>query len=243
MAPQPGEPVISGFAEAGFSARSLAHWGLLETALKEQVRDRLLTAIDQPPPAVLEVLLRQWMEQRGLSTPVMVEEFQRRLGLAVEDLTAMVARPWRWQQWCEQQGGTQILSYFLARKAGLDQVRFWRLLCAEEELAAELYQRLRGGETGFERLAEQAGRDLPPAWRAELVGPVDLERLGGELAALLRVSEVGGLWAPRPAGEGSWQILQLEECIPAILDQPMRQRLMEELGEAALQQLLAVDQR
>lgn len=220
--------------EAHYSPRDLARWGLLDAARREAARDQLLAAVPLPSPAVFEVLLSQWAQAQGLGSQADVPRWLAERGLGPEDLQALVARPWRWQQWCERQGAGRLNSHFLARKAGLDQVRFWRLLCDDQDLVAELYQQLREGETRFEQLAEQSCS----GWQVEQVGPLALEHLSGELAALLRVSEVGVVWAPRPVARGGWQIVLLEERLPAVLNEALRRQLLEELGEAALQQML-----
>ena len=186
----------------------LARWGLLEAAQREAARDQLMAAVAEPPEPVLAVLRQQQPD----ADP------------------ALLARRWRWQQWCEQQAGAKLASHFLARKAGLDQVSFWRLSCPDGELAAELYQQLREGERSFAQLAQQGGA----AWQAVFTGPVALEQLPAELAGLLRVSEVGVLWSPRQAQDGSWQLLQLEQRIPAVLTQELRRNLLLEMGELLL---------
>lgn len=220
---------------SAYSASELARWGLLDAARREWARDQLIAGEPLPAPAVFEVLLRQWAQAQGLSSQADVTSWLASRALGPDDLQPLVARAWRWQQWCERQGAGRLNSHFLARKAGLDQVRFWRLQCHDQDLAGELYQQLREGETCFVRLAEQAV-DAP--FQVERVGPLPLERLGGELAALLRVSEVGVVWAPRPDGCGSWQIVLLEQRLPAVLNDGLRRQLLDELGELALQQAL-----
>ena len=226
---------------APFSARDLACWGLLDAARREAARDRVIAAEPMPPQAVFEVLLSQWAQGQGLTSQAALASWLAARGLDPDDLPALVARSWRWQQWCERSCGAQLNSHFLARKAALDQVTFWRLLCGDGDLAAELYQQLREGETRFEQLAQQgssgasAGDGASP-WRVEHTGPVALEQLGGELAGLLRVSEVGVVWSPRPAAGGALQIVMLEQRQPVVLDEALRRQLLEELGAAALQQ-------
>ena len=186
-----------------YSASDLARWGLLEPVRRELIRDRLMTAIAEPSPAVLAVLRQQ----------------------SHADEAALVRR-WRWQQWCQQHGTAKVASHFLARKAGLDQVSFWRLISGDSDLVSELYQQLREGESSFEQLAHQA--------QVALIGPVQMAQLPADLAALLRISEVGVLWPPRQQPDGSWQVLRLETRFPAVLDESLRHQLLAELGEQVL---------
>jgi hypothetical protein len=191
-----------------YSASDLARWGLLETARREAARDQLMEAISEPPEAVLAVLQQQ---QPGVAQDQLI-------------------RRWRWQQWCQQHGAAKVASHFLARKAGLDRVSFWRLVCSDGELIAELYQQLREGESSFAQLAQQGGG----AWQVSFTGPVPLGQLPPDLAGLLRVSSIGELWAPRQSADGRWQVVRLEALQPAVLDQELRQALCLDLGERAL---------
>jgi hypothetical protein len=211
-------------AEPHYSASDLARWGLLEAARREAARDALMAGIAPPSPAVLAAARQQWL----LENPPQPH-------LAEADLDALVARGWRWQQWCVQHGAAGLASHFLKRKTELDQVSFWRLHTQDADLAAELVQRLREGECGFEQLA----RDGTQAWCTTFSALRPLEQLPQDLAAVLRVSEPGVVWGPRPAPEGGWQVLRLEQRQPAVLDGPMRMRLLQELGELAVGARLA----
>jgi hypothetical protein len=220
-----------------FKAIDLARWGLLDAARRELARDQLIEQVGLPPPAELEVLQQQWAHHRGLSSLHQVHAWLEQQGLPSALFADLASRSWRWQQWCERQFAGGVASAFLARKAGLDQLRFWCLSCADAELASELYLRLREGEIDFDQLAQHP--EHGQAWHVELVGPVPLERVPPAQAALLRVSQPGHLWAPRPLAEACWQILRLEQRLPAVLGEELRQQLIAEQGERALDQALA----
>ena len=143
-----------------YSASDLARWGLLDAVRREAAIDQLIAAVPMPPQPVAEVLLRQWAQQQGISSAAMLQPRLAELGLCSDDLPSVLARPWRWQQWCEQNCSTQLNSHFLARKAGLDRVSYWRLLTPDVDLAAELYLQLKEAETTVEALAHRV-RTLP----------------------------------------------------------------------------------
>jgi len=126
---------------APFSARDLARWGLLDAARREAARDRVIAAEPMPPQAVFEVLLSQWAQGQGLTSQAALASWLAARGLDPDDLPALVARSWRWQQWCERSCGAQLNSHCLARKAALDQVTFWRLLCGDGDLAGSAGRR------------------------------------------------------------------------------------------------------
>ena len=223
-----------------FSSLQLARWGLLDSVRREVARDRLITQIASPPEALMNVLIRQWMDREGLDSPQMLEDWQRQRQLNSELFTELVSREWRWQRWCESYGDDNLLTYFLSRKEGLDKVSYWHFVCDHKDFAAEIYQRLREGEVSFDRLHLEESVATSSAEGGhcllQLIGPVEIENVSNDLQALLKSSEVGVLWSPRPSKDGSWQIVRLEERHTASLDASMRGRLFAEIGEAVLRQ-------
>ena len=223
-----------------FSSVQLARWGLLDAVRREAIRDRLIAKISSPSEALNAVLIRQWMERQGLNSPQMLEEWLRRRQLTSDHLCELVSREWRWQRWCEGYGDDNLITYFLSRKAGLDRVRYWHLTCAQKDFAAEIYQRLREGEVSFDTLTSNgsvgASESNHEHFYVQLVGPIEIENVSSDLRPLLKSIELGFLWPPQPTKSGSWQIVRLEERLSASLDESMRFRLFEEIGEAVLRQ-------
>ena len=200
-----------------FGSEALARWGLLEVVQREERRDLLMASVPLPAPAVLEVLRIQWSDRHGED----MDQWCARLGAQPADFDALVAREWRWAAWCEQRFSTSVASTFLRRKAGLDQVCFWQLDVQDEDLASELYLRLREGEATMQEL------------HAQRCGPVALEQLPAPLRAVLLGMRVDTISAPRAVGS-TWQLLWLQQRLPAALDEPMRQRLLLDMGDQLL---------
>lgn len=218
---------VSDLHSGNVSRLELATWGLLERAERERRRDQLLVSVAMPPAAVLEVLRAQWADVNGLSP----QQWLELSGLEASALDALVSRPWRWQRWCEEHCSGLLNSYYLSRKAGLDQVLFWQLELSDADLAAELYQRLRQEEASFEALAQEFAAD-----GAVMVcrrGPTPLGEVPADLREVLQRLKVGALLAPRWVG-AVWQILQLERREAQPLSTELRARLLGELGEAQL---------
>ena len=225
-----------------FSSDQLARWGLLEAVRREAVRDRLIATIPSPPAPLMAVLNRQWMERQGLISPQTLDDWLRCRQLDSTHLSELVSREWRWQRWCESYGVDDLLTYFLSRKASLDRVRYWHLTCALKDFAAEIYQRLREGEVSFAALTRDRSSGVSESSRedfqVQLVGPIEIENVSRDLRPLLQSSDLGVLWSPQPMKNGSWQIVRLEDRFSASLDESMRLRLLEEIGEAVLRQEL-----
>ncbi len=188
----------------------------------------------------MAVLIRQWMERQGLISPQMLDDWLRGRQLDSTHLSELVSREWRWQRWCEGYGDDNLLTYFLSRKASLDRVRYWHLTCAQKDFAAEIYQRLREGEVSFDALTRDRSVGVSESSRedfqVQLVGPIEIENVSRDLRPLLQSSDLGVLWSPQPMKNGSWQIVRLEDRFSASLDESMRLRLLEEIGDAVLRQ-------
>ena len=223
-----------------FSSVQLARWGLLDVVRCEAVRDRLIANVSSPPAALMDVLIRQWMERQGLFTPQMLDDWLCDRHLDSTHLSELVSREWRWQRWCERHGDDDLLTYFLSRKAGLDRVRYWHLTCAHKDFAAEIYQRLREGEVSFDALTRVrpvgVSESSPEFLQVQLVGPIEIENVARDLRPLLQSSDLGVLWSPQPMKNGFWQIVRLEDRFSASLDESMRLRLLGEIGEEVLRQ-------
>ena len=107
-------------------------------------------------------------------------------------------------------------------------------------MVRKLYHRLQEGENTFAELAQaySLGKE---AKNNGLVGSVKLIDLHHTLAQMLHRSQPGQLLPPRQI-EDNWVIVRLEKYLPARLDKPMRERLLNELCDRWLKkQLTTID--
>lgn len=223
---------------AAVPLNTLQALGLAGRVQLELQRQRLLAALPAASEPVgkaeLALQVQALLADLELSSSTAVQQWMRQEGLGEAELAIRARRHHLWLQVCEQHYGKQLASHFLKRKAELDQVTYTLLPVAEQELCSELYLQLKEGETSFEQLLQQ----LPP--QPELgtrgrQGPVALSELPEGLAQLLRVSQPGQLWPPKPIQNG-WVLLRLEESKPAVLDQRLKRRLLLELGQQLINQ-------
>jgi hypothetical protein len=218
------------------SLETLQALGLAGRVQQELQRQRWLVqlpGLEHPPSeAELSQQVQGYLGDLGLQGTSAVRQWMAHEGLNQDELAIRARRHHHWLQVCEQHCGKQLASHFLKRKSELDAVIYTVLPVAEQDLCSELYMQVKEGETDLEDLIEQ----LPPA--PELgprgqQGPVALAELPEGLAQLLRVSQPGQLWPPKPIQQG-WLLVRLEESRPAVLDQRLRRRLLLELGQALL---------
>ena len=216
------------------TAEQLAGWGLAQRLEWERRRDQWLQAVPPPPEEQHQQLVQAYLADLELRTPAAVQAWLQREAVGEADLLVRALRHAQWLAVCERHCGPQIPSYFLKRKSQLDRVSYTILPLAEQELCSELYLRLREQETDFATVLEEAPQHPELGERGRL-GPVALAELPEGLAQLLRVSQPGQLWPPKPIN-GGWVLVRLEESRPAVLDQALRRRLLLELGEGLLSQ-------
>jgi len=130
--------------------------------------------------------------------------------------------------------GHCLESYFLTHKSKLDKVIYSLLRTPHQEIATELYFRIEAGEQSFAQCARSYSQG-PEAQTGGLLGPMELSAPHPTIAKMLSVSQPGQLHSPIQLGEW-FVILRLEKFIPAVLDDTMRQQLLNALFESWIQQ-------
>ena len=130
--------------------------------------------------------------------------------------------------------GDEVELRYLERKAELDRVVYSVLQVQEPGLAEELYQQIREGEADFADLAAAYSLGREAQSRGQ-IGPEPLGDQHPELASRLRSGNPGQLWPPFEV-EGIWVVLRLETSTFSALDEALRQRLLQELMDAWMQE-------
>ena len=103
-------------------------------------------------------------------------------------------------------------------------------------MAHELFLQLSEGERKLEQIAAEMNA-AKPAVPSGQHGPIPLGEVPEVLRELLRVSTPGKLWPPKEA-EGGWCIVRLDQLLPVVFNQGLKQQLVLELGEEWLQREL-----
>ena len=198
--------------------------------------DGFIESIPLPAPEELKAMLEQWCQQQRIDSPQALQRWQEEQGLNQEQWQLLVARPWRWLLWCEQNLGAKLNSHYLERKSQLDQVSYSLLRVKDQHLANELHLRIKEGEGSFEDIASEHSEG-PERKQGGRLGPVPLSQPHPMLAKLLQVSTPGQLWPPKQL-ESWWIVVRLEELHCTELDDSLKQRLLFELGDQHIEQQL-----
>ena len=212
----------------------LSSWGYGSLVQREELRDQLLRSQPSLTDEQKEQAVPLFLALRQLKTQQAVQQWLQLEGLTEADLICRAERQLRWQLLCEQRFKGQASTLFLKRKSQLDRVSYSLLWIAEEGLAHELFLQLSEGERDLEEIASDLNTGKPAVPSGQH-GPVPLGDVPEGLREMLRVSQPGKLWSPKEA-EGGWCIVRLDQLLPAVFNQGLKQELVLELGAEWLQQ-------
>lgn len=177
---------------------------------------------------------QQFFTQYQLSSEDDLHAWLRQNGLTLEQWQVLMLRPVKLEAFKQATWGAQLGSYFLKQKQHLDQAIYSLIRTQDLAIAQELYFRLQEGESSFAALAQEYSQG-PESQTGGLIGPRELSQAHPKLAQLLRTSQPGQIFPPVRLGE--WLlIVRLEKLIPAQLDDPTKQRLLNDLFNRWLQQ-------
>ncbi|MEA5616434.1 peptidylprolyl isomerase [Cronbergia sp. UHCC 0137] len=194
----------------------LAEHRLMPLLIKEIVIDQAIAPIETTP------------EEEQQACEQLAQQYQsaKEQGLSSEELNIMAIRLLKLEKFKETTWGGDLDAYFYQRKSQLDRVVYSLISVSDIGIAQELYFRIQEGEESFAQLARQYAQG-PESQTDGLVGPVELQSLHPALAKLLSVSQPQQLSPPTQIG--NWLVIvRLEKIIPAQMDRPLRQRLVNE---------------
>jgi parvulin-like peptidyl-prolyl isomerase len=176
----------------------------------------------------------QWLEQHGMQPDQDLEPWLRRQRLLRADILQMATQTERLDRFRRHRWSEEVAIHFLRRKPELDQATYRLLRVSDQALAEELHQRLQEGEASFAALASQYSEGQERHNEGK-VGPLPIMVAHGEIAARLRLSRPGQLWPPFQA-DRFWVLIQLDQHLPAKLDEATAGRMLDELFEAWIEE-------
>ena len=169
----------------------------------------------------------QFCQQNKLSSEEEVEGWLNKQGMNREQLQNLITKRLRLDRYKEQNWGDRVDAHFIKRKAQLDRVVYSLIRVEKPEVAQELYFRIKDDENTFSALAMEYSQGTE-AQTGGLIGPVEINAPHPKIAQILATCQPGQLIPPTRVGE--WiVIVRLENYLSAKLDEPMRQRMLDEL--------------
>ena len=147
----------------------------------------------------------------------------------------MILRRHLWIEWCSEFFKDKLNSHYLKRKSQLDKVTYSLLRVSNQNLAMELYLRIKGSEVSFKKVAEEFSEG-PEQKIKGVIGPVPLSQPHPLLSKLLQISKPKQLWPPKKL-DNWWIVVRLEEIHNTKLDDDLKSKLALELGEEYLKKI------
>lgn len=221
----------------------LAGYQLLAPLLRELIIDGAIASIDCTPEEAAKGR-KQFFEQHQITSDEAKQAWLTQHKMTAEQLEASAIRGIKIEKFKQATWANKLESYFLSRKAQLDRVIYSLIRTQDPGITQELYFRIQEGEQSLADLAREYSQG-PEAETGGLIGPVELSTPHPVIAQMLRLSKPGQLCPPTRLGEW-FVIVRLEKFFPAQLDDPMRQRLLNEcfatwLSEQLNQQLAVLN--
>ncbi len=211
----------------------LVGYRMLPQFVGEMIIDQAIAAIDCTPEEKT-IACQEFGGQNHLTTDAKRQAWLQQHCMTPEQLDNLAVRQLKLEKFKQATWGNKVESYFLKRKRQLDRVVYSALRTQDAGVARELYFRIQEGEQSFAELAREYSQG-PEAQTGGLIGPVELSIPHPVLAQILSTSQPGQLWPPTHLEE--WVVIvRLEKFLPAQLDEPMRQRLLNELFANWLQE-------
>ncbi len=211
----------------------LTSYQMLPKLRQELIIDQAINSITYTPEEKATAC-NSFYAQNNLTDETSIEAWCQYHQMTTEQLESLAIRQFKINKFKEKTWALQVGSYFLQRKNQLDGVSYSLIRTKDAGLAQELYFRILEGEQTFGELAREYSEGAE-AQTNGIIGPIALGNAHPQIAQKLIMSKPGELSAPIKVGEW-FLILRLEKSMPAQLDAPMRQRLMNELFEIWLRE-------
>ena len=210
----------------------LMRYQMLPGILRELAIDRAITEIECTSTEQMSAL-KQFYDFYQLTDEDKLEKWLDLHGLERQYLSEIAIRNFKIDKFKQQTWNGKVGSYFLKRKAQLDRAIYSLIRTSDIGIAQEIYFRSIEGEQTFEEIARQYSQGAESK-TGGLIGPVELSTPHPAIAQLIRTQPIGQIC--RPVQVEQWYVIvRPEQIIPAQLDEPMRQRLIDELFQTWIQ--------
>ncbi len=215
-----------------FSYEQIASWGLLRQIKAEKIIDENIASIRLPNQDEFNNTVKQWCSFNNIESQEAFNSWKNLNGLNDARWENFFVRKWQWLFWCINNFKDKVSNYYLERKSYLDLIEYSIIRVKNQNLADELFLRIKEKEETFEDIASKYSEG-PENKTNGHIGPVPLGNAHPLLAHLLKISEEGKVCSPRNI-DSWWVILKKEKLLNTSLNDEIIQKLSLELGEIFL---------
>ena len=204
----------------------LVQYQILPKLAQEIVIDKAIADVECTSEENAQVY-KQFCQQNQFTDDEQVKNWLAKQGMSWQQLEHSLTKRLRVERYKQKQWGDRVDGYFIKRKSQLDRVVYSLIRIDKPEIAQELYFRIKEGENTFSELAMEYSLGTE-AQTGGLIGPVEINAPHPTIAKILATSKPGQVIPPTRVGE--WiVIVRLENYLSAKLDEPMRQRMLDEM--------------
>jgi parvulin-like peptidyl-prolyl isomerase len=204
----------------------LAQYQLLPKLAQEILTDKAIANV-QCSEEENTSIFNQFCQQNQLDSEEQIQDWLAKQGMNREQLQNLITKKLRIDRYKQETWNDQVDAHFIKRKSQLDRVVYSLIRVEKPEVAQELFFRVKDDQNAFSALAMEYSQGTE-AQTGGLIGPVEINAPHPKIAQILATCQPGQLVPPTRVGE--WiVIVRLENYISAKLDQPMRQRMLDEL--------------
>jgi parvulin-like peptidyl-prolyl isomerase len=211
----------------------LVKYQMFPGLLRELVIDRAIAKIECSEAERLQAI-QEFYQRYQLTSNEQVEQWLILQGLTIPQMEEIAIRLFKIEKFKQETWSNKLEAYFLKRKGQLDRAIYSLIRTEDVGIAQEVYFRLMDGEQTFEEIARKYSQGAE-AQTSGLIGPVELSTPHPAIAQLISSNPPGKICPPIKL-EQWYAIVRPEKMLPSQLDEPMRQRLMNELFQTWLQE-------
>ncbi len=211
----------------------LKRYQLLPGIVRELKIDRAIVDIECNNDDRI-LVLKQFYDRERLTTEERLQHWLDFHYLDRQQLADIAIRQFKIEKFKQATWGDRINAYFLKRKGQLDRVVYSLIRNKDLGIAQEIYFRSIAGEQSFAELATEYSEGAE-AQTGGTIGPVEIGVPHPAIAQAISTQPLGQVCPPMHLEEW-YVIVRPEKIIPAQLDEPMRQRLLDELFQIWLQE-------
>jgi parvulin-like peptidyl-prolyl isomerase len=211
----------------------LVKYQMFPALLRELVIDRSIANTECSEAERVQAI-QEFYQRYQLASNEQVEQWLALQRLTYIQMEEIAIRLFKIEKFKRDTWSNKLEAYFLKRKGQLDRAIYSLIRTEDLGIAQEVYFRLMDGEQTFEEIARKYSQGAE-AQTSGLIGPVELSTPHPAIAQLISTNPPGKICPPIKL-EQWYAIVRPEKMLPSQLDEPMRQRLINELFQTWLQE-------
>lgn len=208
---------------------TLGQYNLLPQLQREVMIDDAISSIILTPQE-LEKAYQDIVEtmENACEQKQLPKDFQQNHN-ARQKIHESITRKLKIEKFKKATWGEEISSYFISHKKKLDKIVYSKIAHKDEAVATEIFFRIMEKEKSFAQLALEYPQDLE-ANVNRIYDPIKVCSLDSQIAQLLLKRQPGEVLPPINCND-VYVVMRFEQIMPAVLDEAMRCRLLDELFE------------